>query len=63
MFYAILIIISVVNLVVMRTPKDDILQSSTELKNNCTVSLNIIQLTSICGAIITTHWPVFNNDQ
>lgn len=63
MFYAILIIISVVNLVVMRKPKDDILQSSTELKNNCTVSLNIIQLTSICGAIITTYWLVFNNDQ
>lgn len=63
MFYAILIIISVVNLVVMRKPKDDILQSSTELKNNCTVSLNIIQLTSICGAIITTYWVVFNNDQ
>lgn len=63
MFYAILIIISVVNLVVMRKPKDDILQSSTELKKNCTVSLNITQLTSICGAIITTYWLVFNNDQ
>ena len=33
MFYAILIIIiSVINLVIMRKPKDDILQSSTELK-------------------------------
>ena len=57
MFYAILIIIiSVVNLVIMRKPKDDILQSSrVEKKKNCTVSLNIVQLTSVCGAIITTY--------
>ena len=34
-----------------------------EKKKNCTVSLNIVQLTSVCGAIITTYWLVFNTDQ
>ena len=54
MFYVIfIIIIFVINLVIIRKPKDDILPLSTELKRKRIAQclLNIVQLTSVCGAI------------
>lgn len=54
MFYVIfIIIIFVINLVIIRKPKDDILPSSIELKRKRIAQclLNIVQLTSVCGAI------------